>query len=146
VLAGEIDDRFDDDAASLVRHLRGAGRLIETGFVDEADLPPLYALADLFVQPSLIEGFGLPVLEAMACGCAVACADSSSLPEVAGEAALRFDPWDPAAIAAALRTALSSPALRADLAQRGQARAAAFSWGRTAQETLAVYSAAAGGA
>lgn len=144
VLAGEVDRRFADAASPLVRRLRAQGRVVETGFVAEADLPALYSLADLFVQPSIIEGFGLPVLEAMACGCAVACADSSSLPEVAGDDALLFDPRDTAAIAAVLRAALGAPALRADLARRGVARAAAFSWERAARETLAVYAAAAG--
>lgn len=144
VLAGEVDRRFDDEASALVRALRARGRIVETGFVAEEDLPALYSLADLFVQPSIIEGFGLPVLEAMACGCAVACADSSSLPEVAGDGALLFDPGDPSAIAAALRAALGAPAMRADLARRGVARAATFSWERAARETLAVYAAAAG--
>lgn len=144
VLAGEIDPRFDNAPSPLVRRLRAEGRLVETGFVAEQDLPALYSLAELFVQPSIIEGFGLPVLEAMACGCAVACADSSSLPEVAGDDALLFDPRDSAAIATVLRAALAAPAMRADLARRGVARAAGFSWERAARETFAVYTAAAG--
>jgi alpha-1,3-rhamnosyl/mannosyltransferase len=146
VLAGDADRRFDDEAAPALRHLRSRGRVVETGFVAETDLPALYSMAELFVQPSIIEGFGLPVLEAMACGCAVACADSSSLPEVAGDDALLFDPRDSAAMAMVLRAALGAPALRADLARRGRTRAAAFSWERTARETLGVYHAAVGGA
>lgn len=110
-----------------------------TGFVEEVDLPALYNGADLFVFPSLYEGFGLPVLEAMACGTPVVTANRSSLPEVAGDAALLVDPEDVEAIAAAMQRLLSDPALAADLRQRGLERAAQFTWERTARETVAVY-------
>lgn len=110
-----------------------------TGYVDEADLPALYASAALFVFPSLYEGFGLPVLEAMACGTPVVTANTSSLPEVAGDAALLVNPLDVDAISAAMLRVLVDPALAADLRERGLARARQFSWERTARETLAVY-------
>jgi alpha-1,3-rhamnosyl/mannosyltransferase len=119
--------------------LRRDGRLIELEYVADADLPALYALADLFVQPSMIEGFGLPVIEAMACGCPVVCSNTSSLPEVAGDAALLFDPSSTHDLAATLLRALSSVGLRQELAQRGRRRAAIFTWERAIAETLSVY-------
>jgi glycosyltransferase involved in cell wall biosynthesis len=90
------------------------------------------------VLPSLFEGFGLPALEALACGAPLLAANATSLPEVTGDAALLLDPHDPDAWAAAMRRALRDPDLRADLARRGPARAAQFTWARTAEETLAV--------
>ena len=110
-----------------------------TGYVEEADLPALYNGADLFVFPSLYEGFGLPVLEALACGTPVVTSKSSSLPEVAGDAALLVDPYNVEDIAHAMRRILADQALAQDLRARGLKRAAQFSWERTARETLAVY-------
>ncbi|HEX5689951.1 MAG TPA: glycosyltransferase family 1 protein, partial [Roseiflexaceae bacterium] len=92
ILVGDVDPRFSDDATPAIARLKARGRLREIGHVAEQDLPALYSMADVFVQPSIIEGFGLPVLEAMACGCPVACSNTSSLPEVAHDAALLFDP------------------------------------------------------
>jgi alpha-1,3-rhamnosyl/mannosyltransferase len=91
------------------------------------------------VFPSLAEGFGLPVLEALERGVPVACSRASSLPEVAGEAALYFDPLDVEDMRAALEELLSNPGLRASLAGAGRRRAESFSWERVADETLAVY-------
>ncbi|MCS6845907.1 MAG: glycosyltransferase, partial [Caldilineales bacterium] len=99
----------------------------------------LYSGAIAFVYPSLYEGFGLPPLEAMACGSPVICSHAASLPEVVGDAALTFDPTDVEALAQALADVLSNPGLREDLRRRGLRRAAGFSWRRCAQETLAVY-------
>lgn len=113
--------------------------VILPGFVPDEDLPALYAGATVTVLASLYEGFGLPVLEAMACGSPVACSATSSLGEIAGEAALTFDPADVEAITAALRRLLAEPDLRDDLCRRGLARAAEFSWERAARETWAVY-------
>ena len=109
------------------------------GWTSEADVEGLFALCGAFVFPSFYEGFGLPVLEAMARGVPVACSDRASLPEVAGDAALLFDPADPAAIAAALERLLGDPAQADRLRAAGRARAAAFTWERTAQLTLASY-------
>ncbi len=109
------------------------------GYVPDDDLPALYAGATVSVLASLYEGFGLPVLEAMACGAPVACSATSSVGEVAGQAALTFDPEDGEAIVATLRRLLADADLREVLRQRGLARAAEFSWQRAARETWEVY-------
>jgi glycosyltransferase involved in cell wall biosynthesis len=108
-------------------------------WVSNNELEGLWALARAFVFPSLYEGFGLPVLEAMARGVPAACSDASSLPEVAGDAALLFDPHDESVIAEALRRLLNDPALRESLRTRGLARVAEFTWERTARLTLESY-------
>ena len=95
--------------------------------------------AGAYVYPSLYEGFGLPPLEAMACGTAVVCSNAASLPEVTGDAAVTFDPHDTGALAAALIRLHVEPGLRDDLRHRGFRRAAQFSWTRCADETMAVY-------
>ena len=109
------------------------------GPVQDADLPALYGGAELFVFPSEYEGFGLPVLEAMACGAPVVCSNRSSLPEVAGDAALLCDPHDVESLARAIERTLTDRDLRSTLQQRSLARAAQFSWEQTAQQTLQVY-------
>ena len=107
--------------------------------VPDKDLAEFYSRAEVFAYPSLYEGFGLPVLEAMACGTPVVASRTSSLPEVAGEAALLADPTDAAEFAARLLDVLRQPALRARLIAAGQQRATELSWQRTAEQTLAVY-------
>jgi len=114
------------------------------GYVPQGDLPPLLSGAQAFVLPSLYEGFGFPVLEAMACGVPVICSNVSSLPEVAGDAALLVDPHDPAALATALRRVLDDRELRRDLIERGRRQVARFSWQACAQGTLAVLQAVGG--
>jgi glycosyltransferase involved in cell wall biosynthesis len=109
------------------------------GFVPDADLPAVYAGAQVLAMPSLYEGFGLPVLEAMACATPVACSNSSSLPEIAGDAALLFDPTEVDGIRDALRRILRDADVRAQLRDAGLRRAGQFSWDRAAQETLALY-------
>lgn len=110
-----------------------------TGPVSEAELVGLYNLADVFVFPSLYEGFGMPVLEAMACGTPVVCSRAASLPEVAGDAALLVDPSDPSAFAEAIGRILEDSELARALRERGLARSRLFTWERTAMETLKVY-------
>jgi glycosyltransferase involved in cell wall biosynthesis len=105
----------------------------------DADLAASYRHASLFVYPSLYEGFGLPPLEAMSLGCAVACSNTSSIPEVVGDAAETFDPAEPIAIRESLERVLGSPQRRAELVARGFDRCRLFSWRRCAQETVDVY-------
>jgi len=124
---------------AALAELRLQEHVIFTGYVAEADLPALYGGADLFVFPSLYEGFGLPPLEAMACGAPVVCSNAASLPEVVGDAALTVDPTDVEALAQAMRQVLSDESLRADLRARGLRRARQFTWERAAQETAALY-------
>jgi glycosyltransferase involved in cell wall biosynthesis len=114
-------------------------RVSFTDWVPEADTPALVAGAEVFVYPSLYEGFGLPPLEAMACGTPVITSTASSLPEVVGDGGLLVDPHDAAGLAQALERLLADDALRADLRGRALARARQFTWEAAARQTLAVY-------
>jgi glycosyltransferase involved in cell wall biosynthesis len=116
--------------------------VIRPGYVPDEDLPAVYAGAAVSVLASLYEGFGLPVLEAMACGSPVACSATSSVGEIAGGAALTFDPASVEDITAVLRRTLADEPLRAALREQGFARAAEFSWARAAEETWQVYESA----
>jgi len=109
------------------------------GYVPTADLPLLYNAATVAAMPSVYEGFGLPVLEAMACGTPVVSSDASCLPEIGGDAARYFDPYDVEAMAEALRAVWTDAELMAEMRTRGLVQAARFSWARAARETLAVY-------
>lgn len=117
-------------------HFGLQGRVRHLGYTPETDLPSLYGNAAAFVFPSLEEGFGLPVLEAMACGAPVITSDCSALPEVAGGAALLVDPYSVEALGAALTRLLENPAYQEILRAQGFRRAAHFTWQRTAQGTL----------
>jgi glycosyltransferase involved in cell wall biosynthesis len=119
-----------------------SGRVVATGYVSDDDLACLYSGCIALVFPSLYEGFGIPALEAMACGAPVITSNSTALPEAAGEAALLVDPEDTAAIAAAMRRVLEAPDLRAALRARGFAHARQFTWARTARATVEAYQAA----
>ena len=109
------------------------------GWIASQEVESLWAIADAFVFPSLYEGFGLPVLEAMVRGVPVACSNASSLPEVVGDAALLFDPHDENALASAVVRVMHDSALRARLVELGRQRVRQFTWGRTAQLTLQSY-------
>jgi glycosyltransferase involved in cell wall biosynthesis len=128
------DDFFARLEASPVRD-----RVILPGFVPDEDLPAVNAAAMAAVLPSLYEGFGLPVLEAMACGTPAVCSNASCLPEFGGAAARYFDPKDAEAMAAALVEMLADEALRHEMRRRGLQQAALFSWQRAARETRALY-------
>jgi glycosyltransferase involved in cell wall biosynthesis len=140
VVAGGAGWLFDP-IRTLVGELGLSDDVIFTGRVPDADLPALYSGADCFLMPSLYEGFGFPVLEAMACGTPVVCSNSSSLPEVAGDAALMVDPEDDGALAAAVGRLLAEPDLRSQLRQRGEQQAAGFRWQECAAQTVQVYAA-----
>ncbi len=122
-----------------VKELELMGEVLFPGFIPRVDLPDWYRAAEGFIYPSRFEGFGLPVLEAMACGAPVVCSNAPSLVEVAGDAAIIIPAVDEAALRHALHLLMDQPGLTAELRQRGQDRAAGFSWRKTAQETLAVY-------
>lgn len=140
VLAGGKGWMYDS-IFTQIRELGLESRTILPGYVPSEDLPALYAAADAFVYPSLYEGFGLPVLEAMASGCPVITSRAGSLPEIAGDAARFFTPGarGRASLATALREVLSRPAHRQALARKGLRRAKTFTWERTARLTKAVY-------
>ncbi|MFL5801627.1 MAG: glycosyltransferase family 4 protein [Roseiflexaceae bacterium] len=138
VIAGHWDPRYP--AARELAGRLGLNDVVRfLPGVAEADLPALLSGAQVFAFPSLYEGFGLPPLEALACGAPVLCGEGSSLPEVVGEAALRVDMHSVAALAAGLARLLSDAALREQLRAAGPRRAALFSWRRTAEATLEVY-------
>ena len=128
-----------EPVAALVAALGLSDDVTFAGRVPDDDLPALYAGADALLLPSLYEGFGFPVLEAMACRTPVVCADSSSLPEVAGDAALLVKPTDDEALAAAVERILIEPGLADELRRRGGAQAARFRWETCAAETVALY-------
>lgn len=131
--------------SEIFQHLQALGlhsAVRAVGYVPVEELPLWYSAATVFVYPSIYEGFGLPVLEAMACGTPVLTSVGTAMAEVAGDAAYLVDPYDIGAIAQGLWQLATTPSLRADLAARGVMRAAQFTWERTARETIAVYQAA----
>ena len=134
VVAGKVGWKSE----TVARRLREPG-VIHLDYVPPSQLATLYRGADLFVFPSMYEGFGFPMLEAMANGTPVIAAQSSSLPEIGGDAALYFDPTDARALASTIERLLSDSALRSDLISRGRAQAAKFRWEDAANETLAVF-------
>jgi len=147
VLAGSREQgwMYDEIFAAAESSAEHRSRLIFTGYVAEEDLASLYSGAMAFVFPSLYEGFGLPALEAMACGTPVITSNTTSLPEVVANAALTVDPTDDDELCEAMSTILSDHSLREELTRRGLARAAAFSWKKCAEQTSQVYHVATAG-
>jgi glycosyltransferase involved in cell wall biosynthesis len=146
VLAGRlrfVGHPLYPDPRGLVRELGLESDVLFTGQIREQDKAPLYSAAGVFVFPSLYEGFGMPVLEAMACGAAVVTSNSSALPEVAGDTAVLVDPNSTDAIGDAMLALLRDPARRQALGDAARARAAHFSWGAVAEQTMKVYAQAA---
>ncbi|MCL5960394.1 MAG: glycosyltransferase family 4 protein [Chloroflexi bacterium] len=132
-----------DDVFRKVRDLNLDDDVVFAGYVPEADLPALYNLADLFVYPSLYEGFGLPVAEAMACGTPVVTSNTSSLPEIVGEAGLMVAPTEVEALADSIERALTDAALRDRMRVAGLAQSAKFTWQKAAKSLVGVYQKAA---
>ena len=137
-VAGSPDSRYPE-APSLARELGVEEGIEWLGYLSDDDLRKAYQDADALAHPSLYEGFGLQVLEAMACGTPVVCSDRGSLPEVAGDAALLVDPENTESLAQALLVVLTQPQVADGLVARGLDRAAEFTWERTARQTLAVF-------
>lgn len=135
VLAGSDWSRADE-VHRAAESSASAKDIVFTGFAPTADLPALYRGADCFAFPSLFEGFGIPIVEAMNCGIPVACADISCLPEIAGDAAVLFDPYDVASIAGALEQILTDESLRAQCVARGLERAKRYNWRDNVKQTV----------
>jgi glycosyltransferase involved in cell wall biosynthesis len=128
-----------DETLRVIEKTGVKDAVVLTGYVPEPDLPALYSEALCFVYPSYFEGFGLPPLEAMKCGAPVIVGNQTSLPEVVGEAALKVDPFDVAALAGAMQQLINNSTIREELRSKGKERAGAFSWHETARRTLAIY-------
>ncbi|KPJ69456.1 hypothetical protein AMJ44_03820 [candidate division WOR-1 bacterium DG_54_3] len=126
VLGAPRSDKYFPDIEKIVREKKLAHQILFTGFIEEKDLPSLYHMSSLFVFPSLYEGFGLPPLEAMACGCPVVSSNTSSMPEVLGDAALFFNPYDIEEMSLAIRKMLEDEDLRKKYRQKGLARVKLF--------------------
>lgn len=128
-----------DNILAEISHLKLQDDIVFTGYVSDEDLPALYNAASLFVYPSIYEGFGLPPLEAMSCGCPVITSNTSSLPEVVGDGGIMFDPHDIDELANLMYEVLTNNELKDDLIEKGLRRAKMFSWNKCAKETLEVY-------
>ncbi|HTB18230.1 MAG TPA: glycosyltransferase family 1 protein [Bryobacteraceae bacterium] len=146
LIVGKEESWYAPIVRAAAKKSRVADRIHFTGFVDDEELRRLYGACDLFVYPSFYEGFGLPILEAMACGRAVACSNTSAMPEVADSAALLFDPSSQRDLVFAMRDLLLNPELRQRMERLGVQRAAMFSWTSSAAKTLDLYYAVAGDA
>lgn len=133
VITGKKDDFFYPEIARQTKKLAAREKIVFLDYVPTEDLPALYSAAQSLVFASLYEGFGLPVLEAMACGCPVITANSTSLPEVGGDSVLYVDPYDIEDISQKMNELMVNPSLRKSLINRGLARAQLFSWSKTAQ-------------
>ena len=138
VVVGKAGSLFQP-VLSKIRELRLESEILFRGYVPDEDLPCFYSGADVFAYPSFYEGFGLPVLESMACGTPVVTSQGSSLDEIAGNAALFIDPLDELSIANALKRLLGDPQLAKRLAQDGLRRSREFSFRNAARQTIDVY-------
>jgi glycosyltransferase involved in cell wall biosynthesis len=148
VLVGDYKhDTFHSDYPQLKQQLETLGikdKVIFTGFVEDSDLVHIYNAASILVLPSLEEGFGLPVVEAMACGTPVVCSDRGSLPEVLGAAGRYFDPYQEQTLVRVLQEVLGNDALRVEMSRSGLARSEEFRWEAVARKTVSIFSEVAG--
>ena len=140
MMVGAEDTRYPEIPAKIAA--LGLDAAVRRAYLSDAELVDAYRGADLLALPSLYEGFGLPVVEAMACGTPVVCSNRGSLPEVAGSAAIQVDPADRQALAAAMGRVLLEPSVAREMSAKGLRQAAGFTWQRTAQATIAAYKAA----
>ena len=138
VLAGK-EGPYSEALRAHVAAMGLADKVVFTGYIPDDDLPALLSAAEVFVYPSLYEGFGLPVLEAISCGTPTVASDASSIPEVLGDGGILFDPKDGEALGRALLEAAGNEPLREAMRRRGLDQASRFSWDRTAMETIAIY-------
>ncbi|MBP8591490.1 glycosyltransferase family 4 protein [Candidatus Shapirobacteria bacterium] len=129
----------NQDLAWLQKKAQKLSSIFLLGFVEEKDLAPLYNLATVYCQPSFYEGFGMPVVEAMACGCPVVCSNQGSLPEIGGEAVVYFNPYQKGSLEKVLKKVWEDKVLRKKLSQKSLNQAKKFSWQKCARETLNVY-------
>jgi glycosyltransferase involved in cell wall biosynthesis len=134
-----------EETMRRVRNMPPEMAPIMTGYVQESDLPYLYSAAKMVVVPSVYEGFGLPCLEAMACGTPLICSNASSLPEVVGDAAIQVSPDNPEEMAEAMRAVVVNPELASELVRKGMEQAKIFTWRRCAEATYRIYESAASG-
>lgn len=139
VIGGGKSYNYDNRIDGLINEHNLKNKITLTGYIEDSDLPAIYKLAKAFVFPSLYEGFGIPVIEAMAVGTPVIVSDQSCLPEVAGEAGLVVDPGDKKKFAEAIHRIMTDEKLRGELAGKGRERAAEFNWEETAKKTLKIY-------
>lgn len=139
VLLLGISKDFIRQEADKIQDPAVVDAIIFPGYVPDADLPALYSMADLFLYPSLREGFGIPILEAMSCKTPVVTANTSSMPEVAGDGALLVDPYNPESIADGVQKLLQDKGLQASLVQKGTQRVPLFTWHNNAVQTLNIY-------
>ncbi len=143
VITGKEDPLYTE-VRSTIKDLELDGDIVFTGMIPDEELPAMYSAANIYVFPSLYEGFGLPPLESMACGTPVAASKASCIPEICGEGnAVFFDPYDPSDIADAAAKIWSNEALRAELSKKGKDRIKSFSWKTMAKEILDIYNVAA---
>ena len=139
VIVSATKGHYYDKILRMIKKLKLEKEVIFTGYVQPDDLPKVYNAADLFVFPSFYEGFGLPPLEAMACGCPVITSNTSSLPEVVGDAGIMVDPHHAEGLADAMHKVLNNDGLKQDMIKRGLKRAKMFSWEKAAKKTLKIY-------
>lgn len=139
VIVGMKDPLFEDFHRQVVHEERNDKDVLIVGGIEQEHLPYIYNGADLFVYPSFAEGFGLPVLEAMACGVPVLTSNTASLPEVAGDAGMMIDPGNDEQLATAIRRILGDSTLRSTMRENGLKRAKLFSWHQTAERVLQIY-------
>lgn len=140
VIAGSLKED-GNMLKELCERLNISSKVLFTGFIEEDFMPILYSAAEVFVYPSLYEGFGLPPLEAMSCGTPVITSNVSSIPEIVGDAGILIDPYDSSNLVNALGNLLENDSLKAELIEKGFSRAKLFSWEKTAKNTLSVYKA-----